>query len=168
MNQAIHTVDLMLWMFGPVARVQAATGTRLHTIKVEDTAAAVVEFASGAIGVIEASTAVYPGYPRRLEVTGTEGTLIIEHDRLVHADLRQAPQVTPAAAPADTNQSASSAKVSDTRAHQRVIEDFVRAIETGGTPWCSGAEGRRSVELIEGIYEAARTHTPVTFPAGTP
>ena len=84
MNQAIHTVDLLLWMFGPVARVYAQRPRRgVHDIEVEDTAAAVVEFASGALGVIEATTSVYPGYPRRLEVTGTEGTIVIEHDRVV-------------------------------------------------------------------------------------
>ena len=64
----------------------------------------------------------------------------------------------------DENASASSAKVSDTRAHQRIIRDFVRAIETGGTPICDGREGRRSVALIEAIYESAKTHQPVELP----
>ena len=164
MNQAIHTVDLMVWMFGPVARVHASTATRLHAIEVEDTAVAVFEFRSGALGVIEASTAVHPGFPRRLEVTGAEGTLVIEHDRLVRADLRTGDTPQGSGAPADTNRSASSARVRDTRAHQRVIEDFVRAIETGGTPSCDGREARRSVELIQAIYESARTHQPVTLP----
>ena len=70
MNQAIHTVDLVQWLFGPVARVSAAVATRVHEIEVEDTAAAVLEFTSGAIGTIEAATSLFPGYPRRIEVTG--------------------------------------------------------------------------------------------------
>ena len=80
MNQAIHTVDLVQWLFGPVARVSAAVATRVHEIEVEDTAAAVLEFASGALGTIEATTSLYPGYPRRIEVTGIEGTVVIEDD----------------------------------------------------------------------------------------
>ena len=88
MNQAIHTVDLLLWIFGPVARVYAQASTRLHSIEVEDTAVAVLEFASGAVGSIEATTSVYPGYPRRVELTGTEGTIVIEHDRIIQSDLR--------------------------------------------------------------------------------
>src|SRR6185295_6970029 len=69
MNQGIHTVDLMIHLFGPVARVTGRVATRLHDITVEDTAAALLEFDSGAFGVIDASTAAAPGFPRRLEVT---------------------------------------------------------------------------------------------------
>ena len=66
MNQAIHTVDLVQWMFGPVARVSAAVATRVHDIEVEDTAAAVIQFASCAICTIEAATSLSPCYPLRL------------------------------------------------------------------------------------------------------
>ena len=88
MNQAIHTLDLMQWMFGPVTRVYGAAATRLHRIDVEDTLTAVLEFESGALGTIEAATSVYPGYQRRLEMTGTEGTVTLEHDRSSGVDLR--------------------------------------------------------------------------------
>ena len=99
MNQAIHTVDLVQWMFGPVARVSAAVATRVHDIEVEDTAAAVIQFASGALGTIEAATSLYPGYPRRLEVTGSEGTVVLEDDKIVRLDLRK-PGAQGSAAPA--------------------------------------------------------------------
>ena len=167
MNQAIHTVDLVQWMFGPIARVSAAVATRLHHIKVEDTAAAVIEFASGAIGTIEAATSLYPGYPRRLEVTGSNGTVVLEDDRLASIDLQSAASSRPAAsAPAAAPpENVSSPVVSDASAHQRVIEDFIQAIRTNSVPACDGREGRRSVELVECIYEAARTRQPVT-PAG--
>ncbi len=82
MNQGIHTVDLLLWLFGPVARVTARTATRVHKIEVEDTAVALLEFENGALGTLEAATSIYPGYARRLELTGSEGTLILEDDRL--------------------------------------------------------------------------------------
>ena len=85
-NQAIHTLDLMVWLFGPVTRVYGAAATRMHRIDVEDTLTAVLEFSSGALGTIEAATSVYPGYQRRLEMTGTEGTVTLEHDRILGVD----------------------------------------------------------------------------------
>jgi UDP-N-acetyl-2-amino-2-deoxyglucuronate dehydrogenase len=164
MNQAIHTVDLVQWMFGPVARVSAAVGTLVHKIKVEDTAAAVIEFTSGAIGTIEATTSLYPGYPRRLEVTGSKGTVILEDERLIAVNLQGASPAARASAPiAAPPENASSPVVSDASAHQRVIEDFIRAIEANAVPSCDGREGRRSVELVEAIYEAARERRPVAL-----
>ena len=168
MNQAIHTVDLVQWMFGPIARVSATVATRVHEIEVEDTAAAVIEFASGAIGTIEAATSLYPGYPRRLEVTGSNGTVILEDDKLVRIDLRSSsPASSAVAAPpaAGAPENVSSPVVSDASAHQRVIEDFIQTIRTGRVPACDGREGRRSVELVEAIYAAAKTGQPVV-PAG--
>jgi UDP-N-acetyl-2-amino-2-deoxyglucuronate dehydrogenase len=166
MNQAIHTVDLVQWMFGPVARVSAAAATLVHDIKVEDTAAAVIEFTNGAIGTIEATTSLFPGYPRRLEVTGSRGTLVLEDDRLVRADLQSVTpgtQVsTPAAAPPEN---ASSPVVSDASAHQRVFEDFIRAISSNTVPSCDGREGRRSVALVEAIYTAARSRQAISVAA---
>ncbi len=160
MNQGIHTVDLMQWLFGPVDRVYGVTATRLHRIEVEDTAAAVLQFASGAIGTIESATSAFPGFARRLEVTGTEGTAILEHDRLDRVDLRSGERIECADA-GDTTASATTAVVSDATAHQRVLEDFIRAIETNSRPACDGAEGRKSVALVQAIYESARTKTPV-------
>ncbi len=154
MNQAIHTVDLLQWLFGPVAKVCARTATRLHDIEVEDTAAAVLEFASGALGVIEATTSSYPGYARRLDVTGSEGTLIVEGDRLVGVDLRNHVQH---GASADTPENASSATVSDSSAHQRIFEDFIDAVRTNRAPICDAREGRHSVAIVEAIYRSSRT-----------
>jgi UDP-N-acetyl-2-amino-2-deoxyglucuronate dehydrogenase len=160
MNQAIHTVDLMLYLFGPVKRVSGATATRIHSIEAEDTAVAVLEFESGALGTIEATTSAYPGYDRRIEMTGAEGTVILEHDRLARVDLRsEAAAVNTAAG--DTTASASSPVVSDASAHARVIEDFVRAIRTNTAPACDGREGRRSVELVQAIYRSAKEKAPV-------
>ena len=105
----------------------------------------------------EATTAAYPGYPRRVELTTTEGTIVLEHDRVIAADLRTSvdgllPDVDP-----DTNRSASSPVVSDVRGHQRLIEDFVAAIHESRDPLCSGPEGRRSLAVVEAIYESATT-----------
>ena len=155
-NQAVHTVDLLLWLMGDVVRVQARTATLLHAIETEDTVLAILEFASGALGTLEATTAAYPGYPRRVEITGTEGTVILEQDRVIAANLRKpAPGAIGGIAP-DENQSASSAVVSDVRGHQALFEDFRQAIEQDTVPICDGHEGRRSIALVEAIYRAAR------------
>ena len=161
-NQGIHSVDLLLWLLGDVRRVSAATRTALHHIATEDTAIACLEFASGALGTLEATTAAYPGFPRRIEITGSEGTAIIEGDRVVSMDVRGGAGADRPHAAQNMNPSSSSPLVSDVRGHRRVIEDFLLTIESGGTPLCDGRDGRRSVALVEAIYEAARTNAPVT------
>jgi predicted dehydrogenase len=156
-NQGVHTVDLLLWLLGDVVRVQARTATLLHKIEAEDTAAAILEFSSGALGILHATTAAYPGYPRRVEIAGTEGTVILEHDRIVAANLRNSQSAAIESAPLDENLSSSTATVSDFRGHQSVLEDFLQAIQQNRAPACDGIEGRRSLALIEAIYRAAET-----------
>jgi UDP-N-acetyl-2-amino-2-deoxyglucuronate dehydrogenase len=144
-------------LLGDVVRVQARTATLLHKIEAEDTVVAALEFASGALGIFHATTAAYPGYPRRVEISGTEGTVILEHDRIIVADLRNAPAAVTETSPPDENKSASSAAVSDFRGHQAVLEDFLAAIQDKRACACDGIEGRRSIALVESIYRAAKT-----------
>ena len=127
---------------------------------------ALAEFASGALGTIEATTAAFPGYARRLELTGSNGTAILDGDALVAVDLRDGSagaglkeDVGPKEAPVN----AASPVVSDVAAHRAVFEDFIRAMQTGGRPCCDGAEGRRSLEVIEAIYRTSATGAPVTL-----
>ena len=157
-NQGVHTVDLLLWLLGDVARVQASTATLLHKIEAEDTGATLLEFSSGVLGTLYATTAAYPGYPRRVEITGTEGTVILEHDRIIAANFRNASAATASVveSPHDQNQSASSAAVTDFRGHQTILEDFLHSIQHGHRPLCDGIEGRRSLALVEAIYRAAK------------
>jgi len=161
MNQGIHTVDLLLYLLGDVTRVQAVTKTALHAIESEDTCVATLEFANGAVGVFQATTAAFPGYARRVEITGSEGTVCLEQDRITRVDLKNPIHDYSQTEPADQNASANSPVVSDVRGHQRILEDFVRSIESGGTPVCDGEEGRRSLALVEAIYRSARTHDAV-------
>ncbi|HXG68610.1 MAG TPA: Gfo/Idh/MocA family oxidoreductase [Blastocatellia bacterium] len=163
MNQGIHTVDLLLWLFGDVRRVYAKAITALHHVEVEDTLVATLEFANGAIGTLEAATSVYPGYRRRLELTGSEGTVILEHDRVIAADLRSPAPEFSAGQDGDANPAATSPVVSDVSGHRAVFEDFLRAIATGGTPRADGLEGCRSVRLAQAIYESSRTGSPVVL-----
>jgi predicted dehydrogenase len=155
-NQAVHTVDLLLWLLGDVARVQARMATALHAIEGEDTAVALLEFANGPLGVLQATTSAFPGFPRRLEITGVEGTVTLEHDRIVAVNLKNVPAGVAPGVRSDDNESTASPVVSDFRGHQAIFEDFIRAIQENKQPICNGPEGFRSIALIEKIYSAAR------------
>jgi predicted dehydrogenase len=161
-NQGSHTVDLLLWLLGDVARVQARTATLLHSIETEDTALALLEFTGGALATLLATTAAYPGYSRRIEITGTEGTVILENDVIVAADLR-APSATLSNAAPSRNPSPSSPVISDARGHQSAIEDFMRAVEQNALPECDGKEAQRSLALIEEIYRASANKVAGAF-----
>jgi predicted dehydrogenase len=166
MNQGVHTVDLLLWLLGDVRRVYARTLAALHAIEVEDTAVAVLEFASGAVATLEATTAAWPGYDRRLSITGTQGTVVIEQSRVTRWDLRE-PALEGAAGGAASIAgdgalaSARTHVVADASGHQRVFEDFVSALDAARPPRVDGREGRRSVALIEAIYASSRSGQPV-------
>jgi predicted dehydrogenase len=164
MNQGIHTADLLLWLFGPVSRVSAHIATRVHRIEVEDTAAALLEFSSGALGVLEAATSIYPGYARRIELTGSNGTMILDNDRIAAMDLKDADGTNPESRqPGAADAASSSPVVADASAHRRVIDDFIQTLETGAAPACDAREGRRSVELVQAIYRSAREGRPVAI-----
>jgi UDP-N-acetyl-2-amino-2-deoxyglucuronate dehydrogenase len=159
MNQGIHTIDLLLWLLGDVATVYGRARAALHAIEVEDTAVATLEFRSGVLATYEATTAAYPGFARRVEVTGARGTIIIEQDRVVLAEVRGAlPEPRPAS-DGTTTASATTAVVSDMRSHQRVIENFVAAVHDGVPLLCDGDDGRRSVAVVEALYRSAKTGT---------
>jgi predicted dehydrogenase len=153
-NQGIHTVDLLLWLLGQVVEVRAVTGTVLHAIEGEDVALALLRFASGALATLETTTVAFPGYPRRVEISGAGGTVVVEGDHVVAADLR-VPVPGLVSAGAEGAASAATAVVADETPHRRVIEDFARAVATGGSPACDGREGLRSLAVVEAVYAAA-------------
>lgn len=157
-NQGIHTIDLLLWMFGDVTAVQARKTTMVHTIEGEDTLTAVLEFANGALGSFIATTSIYPGCPRQIELSGSEGTVVLTDDRITAANLRSsgtAPRMESNESTLDNR--AASPLVTDVRPHQAVLEDFIRAIQSEREPLCSGREGRRSLAVVEAIYTSCRT-----------
>jgi predicted dehydrogenase len=168
MNQGVHTVDLLLWLMGDVHKVWAKAITALHDIEVEDTAIAALEFTSGAIGTLEATTSAYPGYARRLELTGSEGTVIIENDRLIAVNLRGASSATigeQAAGLDEPDERSVSPTISDVSGHRRVLEDFLQSLATGRRPLCDGREGRRSVALVQAIYQSSQSGEAVELAA---
>lgn len=152
-NQGIHTIDLLLWIANDVKSVQARMATSLHKIESEDTLVATLEFSSGAVGTFEATTSAFPGYPRRIEISGENGTAVLEEDSLALLQLKTGESEERSAA---RGIASSSPVVGDVSAHKAVLEDFILAIRTNGRPMVDGAEGRRSLAVVEAIYRAAR------------
>jgi predicted dehydrogenase len=170
MNQAIHSVDLLTWLMGPVRQVSAQAATLAHKrIAVEDVATATVQFANGALGVIEATTAVYPGYLKRIEIHGVEGSAVLEEEDLRAWDFAK-PQRADAtvlarmAGRTKTGGGAADPAAIGHHAHAAQFRDVLKAIRTGGKPLVDGPEGRRSVEIILAIYKSAETGRTVRLP----
>ncbi len=164
MNQGIHQIDLLQWFMGPVASVRAQTRRALHEqLEVEDLAVVTLEFVNGAFGVIEGSTAIWPGHPARVEVHGTEGSAYVEDgalkffqfqkrragDAKIEKMLSQESELGSGA-----GDPLSSLKI---EGHRRQILDFAQAIQNDRPPLIDGREGRNAVALIEAIYKAADT-----------
>ena len=125
-----------------------------------------LEFANGGLGAIEATTATYPGSPRRLELHGTDGSLTLLDDEVAAWALRDGTPAPHADVAAATAFAASTHVMSDHRWHQLQIEDFVDAVETGRRPLVDGREGLRSLDLVLSVYESARTGRVVEVPRG--
>jgi UDP-N-acetyl-2-amino-2-deoxyglucuronate dehydrogenase len=166
-NQGIHTVDLLRFLLGPVARVKALAATRLHAMEGEDVALALLEFASGAVATLEATTCAYPGYARNLELTGTAGTVVVEGDDVVAADLRAPRPDLVSARQRAVAENAASPFVSDVSAHAAVIADFAAAVRDGRPPLCDGRDGTATLAVVEAIYAAARTGAVAVRGAGS-
>jgi predicted dehydrogenase len=163
MNQAIHNVDLLSWMMGPVTHIAGFTATLAHErIEVEDTAVACLRFANGALGVIQAATSVHPGLPKTIAVHGDRGTVVIEQDDVLRWEITpetagdQAIKQRFAQKTGASGGSNNPAAISHV-GHARQLADFARAIETGTEPLVDGREGRKAVEIILGIYRSAET-----------
>ncbi len=164
MNQSIHTIDALLYLAGPVKSVQANTACLAHTdIEVEDIAVAILEFENGARGVIEGSTCSWSkdGHPARVQLAGTEGSVFLAdeafeiwdfmhetpEDQEVHQKLMQG---------AEAGLGANDPKAINFYQHQRNFEEVVNAIKEGREPSTNASEARKSVALIQAIYESAQ------------
>jgi UDP-N-acetyl-2-amino-2-deoxyglucuronate dehydrogenase len=167
MNQSIHNVDLIQWLMGDVASLQAMTATLCHErIEVEDTAIAMVRFQSGALGVIEAATSAYPGLLKRTEIHGENGSVRVEQDNILLWQFRTEE-------PGDTAMVSAKGTVSggagDPRdishaGHREQLSEFLHAIDENRPPRVDGREGRKAVEIIRAIYQSAKTGQAVSLP----
>jgi predicted dehydrogenase len=163
MNQAVHNVDLLLWLMGPVTHITGFTATLAHErIEVEDTAVACLRFKNGALGVIQATTSVHPGYPKTIAIHGDRGSAVIEQEDVLRWDFAQ-PSPEDAqikqrfAQKVGASGGASDPSAISHRGHMLQLSDFVDAIRTNRTPKVDGREGRKAVAAICAIYEAAKT-----------
>jgi UDP-N-acetyl-2-amino-2-deoxyglucuronate dehydrogenase len=170
MNQGIHAIDLLQWYMGPVERVRAVSKTLGHTnIEVEDAATAMLEFKNGALGIIECSTAVFPGYQKKIEIGGTEGSVILVQDKLeawsfASKTERDKEIWQKHSGASKTGWGASDPGNVNTLGHQRQIEDLINAVEKKQAPLVTGEEARKAVEIVLAIYRSSRTDRPVTLP----
>jgi predicted dehydrogenase len=167
MNQAIHNVDLLLWMMGPAAAVSGFTAMLAHErIEVEDTAVAVIRFRSGALGVIQATTSVHPGYPKTIAIHGDRGSAVIKQDDVIRWDFNPETEEDRAvkvrfAAKVGATGGAADPKAISHEGHRRQLADFVAAVRENRSPRVDGRQGRKSVDLICAIYESNRTGSVV-------
>jgi len=170
MNQAIHNVDLLLWMMGDVTHIMGFTTMLAHErIEVEDTAVACLRFKSGALGVIQATTSIWPGLPKTIAVHGDQGSVVIEQDDLLRWDFKSAKAEDDAIRQRFAQKVGASGGSSNPASishigHARQLADFVSAIQTGRAPLVDGREGRKAVEVILGIYASNRTGKCVAIP----
>jgi predicted dehydrogenase len=184
MNQGVHTVDLLQWLAGPVKTVSAIARTSAHErIEVEDVVVATLEFASGAVGTLTATTAAYDGLPARLDLFGTAGSAILEGDRvkllktkdgLINVSQQPSAHAVSvamggtASVKDETARRLAEAALADPGevwgdSHREQLRDFVRAIRTNGRPLIDAAEGRKPVEIILAVYQSSRTGKPVSI-----
>ncbi len=170
MNQAIHSIDLLTWLMGPVLELSAMTSTLTHQrIEVEDTAVATLKFSNGALGTIEATTSAYPGSLKKIEIYGESGSAVIEEEAITKWEFAEP-------TPQDdelkkrysiatlTGGGAADPTAISFEAHAKQFADIFAAIESGRKPLVDGREARRSVEIVTAIYEAAKSGMTVRLP----
>ena len=155
-NQAIHQVDILLSLAGPVKDV---VGTwqlgALHRIESEDVVNAMMRYQSGATGIIQASTATWPGYSERVEIHGTKGTAVLTGDKLTTWDV-QDDAGEPAPVESSVMSGASDPMAIPLTPFERQFRDFGEACQTGRAPVVSGEEGMKALQLVLGVYQSCR------------
>ncbi len=163
-NQAIHQVDVLLYLAGSVARVsgmwQLGAG---HKIESEDIVNALLKYESGATGVIQAATAFWPGYTERIELHGAKGTAIVSGDRLTSWDVLEDEEANaddPAPVEHNVSSGSSDPMAIELTSFERQFEDFSAAIRDKREPLVNGEEGYRALEVVVGIYESCRERKP--------
>ncbi|HVU33106.1 MAG TPA: Gfo/Idh/MocA family oxidoreductase [Opitutaceae bacterium] len=168
LNQAIHAIDLLLWFAGMPNHVYCRATRRVHErIAAEDTASATLQFASGALGSIEATTAAWPGWQRRIELCGENGSVSLEDDHVARWDFREAQPgdeaIRSAQDTAKLGSGASAPNAISFEGHRRQIEDLVAAIHGNRAVAIDGWEARRPVAVINALYASARSGLPVAL-----
>ncbi|MGI5173495.1 Gfo/Idh/MocA family oxidoreductase [Treponema sp. OMZ 840] len=163
MNQSIHAIDLLQWYGGPVKEILGQTSLIGHkNIEVEDTAAAVLKFTNGAIGVIEGSTAVYPGFLKKIEICGTQGSVVVEEESIKYWQFKHEKPEDDFIRKNFIDKTSSGGGASDPSAisykgHEKCFRNVIEAIRKGIDPAITAEEAKKSVEIICAIYKSSAT-----------
>ena len=165
-NQAIHAVDLLQWFAGVPAEVFCFKTRRVHErIEAEDTAIAALKFADGALGTIEATTAAYPGWQRRLEICGEHGSVVLENDTITRWEFRDTQPGDDAIRArndsADLGSGASAPNAISFVGHQLQLQNLVDSINNHTPLTVDGREARKAVAIIRALYDSADRGAPV-------
>lgn len=167
MNQSIHMIDILQYLMGPVDSLQAYTATLGHSIEVEDTATAILQFKNNALGAIYGTTASFPGQFRRIEITGTKGTVIqVENSFKVwqFADQTEADrEILHKFSEIGGGGGVSDPAAISFQLHAKNIAAFIESIEAGRPFEIDGTEARKAVEIVLAIYSSARERQPYLF-----
>lgn len=162
-NQAVHQVDVLLWLIGPVKELFAFWQLgALHKIESEDVITTTMRYANGANGVIQASTAMWPGYSERIEIHGTKGSAILTGDKLTAWDV-QDDSGEPAPVEKEVMSGSSDPMAIPLTPFERQFLNFGDAIKTGRKPLVSGEDGYRALEFVTSAYRSAREGRKVTL-----
>ena len=168
MNQCTHGIDLLQWMMGEDAvRVQAQTRRFMRPIEAEDFGCAIVEFASGAVGIIEGTADVYPkNLNETLSLFGTDGSVVIGG---LAVNKMETWRFADAEKLGDTEEKVLNPNEKDPPTvygfgHTALFNDFIDAIEQGREPLVSGEKGKKALEIILAIYKSQKTGLPVDLP----
>ncbi len=160
LSQAIHTLDLMLSIAGPITEVTGfSTTTSLHRMETEDMVVAAARYANGAFGTIDATTAAYPGFPERIEIIAEKGTANLAGTQLlVQLNDGRKIEIEPDRTAGGTG--------ADPMAfphdyHRAIIADFVDAVRTGREPKVTGEEALKVHRLIDALIETGKAGRPV-------
>ncbi len=172
MNQSIHQIDLLQWFAGPIKELSAYAGCIAHKrIEVEDSAVAALRFKNGALGAIVGSTAMFPGQPAEVQISGEKGSAWLKggHLSLFQFETEESGDAQARIDFGPPKDDAGKGGASDPRAisfvgHQRQFENFVASLNGGSKLMVDGTEARIAVEIILAIYKSANTKKAVTLP----
>lgn len=165
MSQTIHTIDLQLWIMGEVDSLAGFYTTASHDIETDDLAVASLRFKNGALGNIVGSTATKPGYPRRLEIHGEKGTIVVKDDDIVVWDVDGMDGSKYLSQPKkNLGDSFSKPGYADSTNHRMQLRDFVDAVKERRRPLVDGREGRKALEVLMAIYQSTKTGRVIQFP----
>jgi predicted dehydrogenase len=151
------------YLAGPVQEVVAQWQlAAAHKMESEDIVNALVRYESGATGVLQAATAIHPGYPERMEIHGTKGSATITGDRLTGWDVADDPgDDAPVATSVDSG--AADPMAMSLEPLKRQFLDFGNAVKNNTKPLLDGEEGYRALQIVLGVYESARSGKAVSF-----